>query len=49
MLDSWKQEMWGGRDPTQEEAEQLARCFEHEWTTAVDTMLRHWNTPPTWY
>lgn len=47
--ESWKPEMWGGRDPSQEEAEQLAQCFEHEWTQAVDNMLRHWSVAPTWY
>ncbi|KAI1351064.1 hypothetical protein F5Y01DRAFT_315143 [Xylaria sp. FL0043] len=44
-----KPEMWGGRYPTAEEAEQLTRCFVYEWTQAVDTMLRHWRTAPIWY
>ncbi|KAI1077458.1 hypothetical protein F5B20DRAFT_551302 [Whalleya microplaca] len=47
--DSWRREMWGGRDPTQEEADQLAQCFEWEWTQAVENMLRHWAVSPTWY
>ncbi|RYP22166.1 hypothetical protein DL765_001814 [Monosporascus sp. GIB2] len=46
---SWKREMWGGRDPSQEEAHQLAQYFEDEWTQAVDTMLRHWSVPPARY
>ncbi|KAI1334675.1 hypothetical protein F5Y15DRAFT_420606 [Xylariaceae sp. FL0016] len=47
--ESWRKEMWGGRDPSREEADQLARCFEYEWTRAVDKMLRHWPQAPTWY
>ncbi|KAK8075333.1 hypothetical protein PG997_009996 [Apiospora hydei] len=46
---SWRKEMWQDRSPTEEEAEQLAQCFEYEWTQAVDTMLRHWPNSPTWY
>lgn len=48
-IESWRPEMWGGRDPSQEEADQLSQCFEYEWTQAVESMLRHWATPPTWY
>ena len=44
-----KGEMWGGTEPTAESVVQLAACFEVEWTSAVDTMLRHWSGPPTWY
>ncbi|KAI0913129.1 hypothetical protein F4823DRAFT_559394 [Ustulina deusta] len=44
-----KPEMWGGRYPSPEEAEQLSRCFVYEWTQAIDTMLRHWRTAPVWY
>lgn len=40
-------EMWGGRYPEQEEIEQLAACLVYEWERAVDTMLRHWDVPPT--
>lgn len=29
--------MWGGRDPTQEEADQLGACFEWEWMRAVES------------
>ncbi|KAI1328665.1 hypothetical protein F5Y16DRAFT_146404 [Xylariaceae sp. FL0255] len=47
--EAWKPEMWGGRDPTPEEADQLSQCFQHEWTQAVDKMLRHWPASPTWY
>ncbi|KAF2969737.1 hypothetical protein GQX73_g3841 [Xylaria multiplex] len=44
-----KPEMWGGRHPSPDEAEQLTRCFVYEWTQAVDKMLRHWHTAPVWY
>ncbi|ORY55643.1 uncharacterized protein BCR38DRAFT_122904 [Pseudomassariella vexata] len=47
--ESWRKEMWGGRDPSQEEADQLAQCFEYEWAQAVANMLRHWSVAPTWY
>ncbi|KAF4470611.1 hypothetical protein FALBO_2477 [Fusarium albosuccineum] len=47
-LEAAKQEMWGETTPTQEDIDQLAMCFEMEWRTAVDTMLRHWSSPPTW-
>ncbi|KAI8627804.1 hypothetical protein F5Y19DRAFT_155537 [Xylariaceae sp. FL1651] len=43
-----KTEMWGGRDPSPEEVEQLTQCFRYEWTQAVDKMLRHWPAAPTW-
>lgn len=36
-----KLEMWGGREPGPEEADQLAKCFEYEWNMAVQNMLRH--------
>lgn len=44
-----KPDMWGGREPSEEEADQLALCFEFEWNSAINTMLRHWSVPPTWY
>ncbi len=44
-----KPEMWAGRQPEPQEADQLAQCFEYEWIQAVTTMLRHWSVPPTWY
>ncbi|KAI1176455.1 hypothetical protein F4777DRAFT_267624 [Nemania sp. FL0916] len=44
-----KPEMWGGRYPSLEEAEQLTRCFVYEWSQAVDKMLRHWRSAPVWY
>ncbi|KAI1122228.1 hypothetical protein F5Y10DRAFT_78728 [Nemania abortiva] len=47
--ESQKPEMWGGRHPTPEEAEQLTRCFVYEWTQAIDKMLRHWRAAPIWY
>lgn len=36
-VEAWKREMWGGRDPTQEEADQLGACFEWEWMRAVES------------
>ncbi|KAF5007907.1 hypothetical protein FDECE_5822 [Fusarium decemcellulare] len=47
-VESAKPEMWGDKTPTQEEMEQLAMCFEMEWSKAVEVMLRHWLVPPTW-
>ena len=47
--EAWRKEMWQDRSPSEEEADQLAQCFEYEWTQAVDTMLRHWPNTPTWY
>ncbi|KAH9884015.1 hypothetical protein F4778DRAFT_579052 [Xylariomycetidae sp. FL2044] len=46
--DSWRPEMWGGRNPSQSEADQLYQCFAYEWTQAVENMLRHWSTDPVW-
>lgn len=42
-------EMWGSTVPAQADVNQLAACFEYEWTSAVDKMLRHWSFSPTWY
>jgi hypothetical protein len=42
-----KPDMWGGRVPETEEADQLALCFAYEWNDAMEQMLRHWETPPT--
>ncbi|KAI1162944.1 hypothetical protein F5B18DRAFT_652205 [Nemania serpens] len=47
--ESQKPEMWGGRHPSPEEAEQLTQCFVYEWSQAVDKMLRHWRAAPIWY
>ncbi|PNP45167.1 hypothetical protein TGAM01_v206723 [Trichoderma gamsii] len=44
-----KPEMWGGKVPSEKMVQQLATCFEDEWRTAIETMLRHWATQPTWY
>ncbi|KAH6604419.1 hypothetical protein Trco_007865 [Trichoderma cornu-damae] len=41
-------EMWGGQGPSEKMVQQLATCFEDEWRAAIETMLRHWATPPTW-
>ncbi|KAJ1336015.1 hypothetical protein MN608_02763 [Microdochium nivale] len=46
--DSWRPEMWGGRSPSHEEADQLSACFVYEWAQAVESMLQHWVMPPTW-
>lgn len=48
-IEAMRPEMWGGREPSPEEADQLAQCFEFEWNNAVNTMLRHWSVTPTWY
>ena len=42
-------EMWGNREPSAEEAQQLAACFQYEWDMAIQNMLRHWQATPTWY
>ena len=42
-----KPEMWGGRIPDAQEAQELANCFAYEWNEALEQMLRHWETPPT--
>ena len=47
-VEASKQEMWGTTVPTEEDVQQLAACFEYEWNLAVDQMLRHWQTPPSW-
>ncbi|KAL7793721.1 hypothetical protein V8C37DRAFT_378022 [Trichoderma ceciliae] len=44
-----KPEMWGGKGPSEKMVQQLATCFEDEWRRAIETMLRHWTTPPAWY
>ena len=44
-----KPEMWGDAQPTGDDVAQLAGCFEREWTAAIQTMLRHWRSAPTWY
>jgi hypothetical protein len=49
MAEAAKPEMWGDTEPTAEEIQQLAQCFEYEWTQALNTMLRHWSRSPTWY
>ncbi|KAI1436947.1 hypothetical protein GGR50DRAFT_156216 [Xylaria sp. CBS 124048] len=41
--------MWGGRQPSREEAEQLTRCFVYEWGQAIVNLLRHWRKDPVWY
>lgn len=40
--------MWGGRVPEDgvEAVEKLAAAFVEEWTTALEYMLRYWDTDP---
>ncbi|PKS09621.1 hypothetical protein jhhlp_004240 [Lomentospora prolificans] len=47
-IEAAKPEMWGEMEPTEEEIQQLAACFEYEWNRAVTTMLRHWAASPRW-
>ncbi|KUJ23327.1 uncharacterized protein LY89DRAFT_179098 [Mollisia scopiformis] len=42
-----KPEMWAGRTPDDEEAQQLAACFAYAWNSALEQMLRHWDTAPS--
>lgn len=49
VVEAQKPEMWAGRRPSSDEMAQLAACFEAEWGYAVNTMLRTWTVPPTWY
>lgn len=55
MLPAWaavearKPEMWGGHAPSEDDVDRLAAYFEQSWTAAVDTLLRHWTSAPTWY
>ncbi|KAI2632860.1 hypothetical protein GGS21DRAFT_491363 [Xylaria nigripes] len=44
-----KPEMWGGRKPSEDEAEQLTQHFVYEWGQAVTNLLRHWEKEPVWY
>lgn len=48
-VEAGREEMWGGRIPTEEERGMLSVCFEREWMRAIEIMLRHWREPPTWY
>ncbi|KAI8257083.1 hypothetical protein K4K53_006288 [Colletotrichum sp. SAR 10_77] len=48
-VEAVKPEMWGGREPSAEEAEQLKACFMYEWNKALSAMLRHWAVDPVWY
>lgn len=47
-IEAAKPEMWGDMNPTDDEIQQLAACFEYEWNRAVTTMLRHWAASPRW-
>ncbi|KAH8180256.1 hypothetical protein LIA77_01775 [Sarocladium implicatum] len=47
--ESTRQEMWGETVPSRDDVDQLAACFEYEWMTAIEIMLRHWTVAPTWY
>lgn len=48
-VEAAKPSMWGSMEPDEEQIAQLAACFAHEWSEAVDKMLRHWTHSPTWY
>ncbi|POR37648.1 Uncharacterized protein TPAR_02152 [Tolypocladium paradoxum] len=48
-VEAARPEMWAAMQPSAEDVVKLTACFEHEWNEAVDTMLRHWQHPPTWY
>jgi hypothetical protein len=41
-------EMWAKHQPTADETQDLATCSQSEWEVAVNKLLRHWQTPPTW-
>lgn len=41
-----KPEMWAGKQPSTEQAQQLADACIEEWTHALRQILRHWETPP---
>lgn len=49
VIEASKPEMWGATKPSTNDLAQLGACFEQEWLTAVETMLRHWTFAPTWY
>ncbi|KAK3186741.1 hypothetical protein K4F52_004487 [Lecanicillium sp. MT-2017a] len=49
ILEAGKPEMWAGLEPGEDDMARLASCFEREWSLAVNVMLRHWNSPPSWY
>ncbi|KAM7198521.1 hypothetical protein V8F33_005027 [Rhypophila sp. PSN 637] len=42
-------EMWTPNEPSAEDIDALAACFQYEWDMAVNNMLRHWQVSPTWY
>jgi len=42
-----KPDMWGGRVPEKDEEDRLREILIYEWSEAVRTLLRHWETPPT--
>lgn len=48
-LEALKPEMWGDKQAGEGDVARLAACFEGEWDAAVETMLRHWTVPPTWF
>ncbi|SPO00262.1 uncharacterized protein DNG_03107 [Cephalotrichum gorgonifer] len=48
-VEAEKKEMWGDTEPSVDDVAKLAAYFEYEWGRAINTMLRHWRTPPTWY
>ncbi len=46
-LEASRPDMWGGQTPTDTAVQQLANAFITEWNWAVETLLRHWESPPT--
>lgn len=49
VLEANRKEMWGDVKPSKQSKDQLTAEFEKEWSAAIEMMLRHWATPPTWY
>lgn len=39
-------EMWGGEQPSAASTDQLAQAFVKEWKSALDQLLRYWDTAP---
>lgn len=42
-------EMWAEHQPTADETQELATCFQSEWEVTVKEMLQLWQATPTWY
>ncbi|RDA93301.1 hypothetical protein CP533_2022 [Ophiocordyceps camponoti-saundersi (nom. inval.)] len=48
-VEAGKPEMWASTRPSAEDVARLVACFEHEWDSAVNTLLRHWQRAPAWF